>query len=1014
MAFGSLWGIPPLRCVVHLAVFFCLLGGGGAAVPKSPSRSPSPSIRPSPSSSPLPEAKSPSRSPSPSPSSSPLPEGLQLLGAGYTRSGQLGLGTASILSKPELIPVPNVWSGTVTAVVAGSVYSAMIAGGAPYAAGSGSSGKLGVNSTSQQSLFVPMTPAWPAGVPVTAIAAGIGGEYVQTLVVAGGDAYAVGRNSAGQLGDGTKTDRWLFVKMTTAWGSDVDVTAVSAGTSHSLALAGGSVYGVGSNSRGQLGQAASRLTVLTLTLITAVWPTTVTATAISAGGYHTVALAGNVLYITGKDLFSSSKNSFLFVTLTTPWAAATPITAFASGSTHMVVLAGNELYGGGDNSNGQLGTLNRTGLEFAPMAPAWDSSTEVVAAIATGKYHTAVVVGGAPYTVGKNTYNQLGDGTTTSRTMFVPMTATWDVTSPVVAIAVGDYHTLVVAVPGPSPSPSASRSPTPSPVQSPSMSASRSLRPSASPVPSPSWSVSLSPSPEGSPSPSPSPLPAALSPAPSASPPASPNPSDSPSPLPAAVSGPASPSASPSLSPAATVPPAASALASPSASPSPSPAATVPPAASATASPSASLSESPAVSPAASAPASPSASPSISPAASVPASPSTSPSASPAVSPAASASASPTTSPSHSPAATVSPAASALASPSASPSKSPAATVPPAASPLATPSAYPSPSPPASAGPSPSPSPSPTEFVDLLSRFKNRSAATVLSLTAEERRLIATTINTTVRLVGYVCNTSVVASVQQCEQAVPSEVTAGTDAIPEAHVNCWGTGVEKAIVSKCPPTVSAVRSLGLTPPASLQSASVLQVLVVDRSDTAGNLVNDQPVSLMVPVASPTGIVTVMVYSGGDTVGVDLTSIGGSVVIVSGGYLITSPHSSTFVTFETNFTSPSFSPASPTTSNSSWWSDNIWWVGLAVGLGAGFILLTLALLAVLLFRRSRGTTTFEGHGVQNVRRYHPRHTGPFPTVPPTPMPRAYAYGPAAPHKPAFSPLVPLPSPMVHLV
>eukprot|EP00667_Euglena_gracilis_P018448 EG_transcript_19582 len=327
MAFGSLWGIPPLRCVVHLAVFFCLLGGGGAAVPKSPSRSPSPSIRPS-------------------PSSSPLPEGLQLLGAGSAGFGQLGLGTSSTASK--LIPVPNVWSGTVTAVVAGGTYSAMIAGGAPYAAGSGTSGKLGVNSTSQQNLFVPMTPAWPAGVPVTAISAGIGGGNVQTLVVAGGDAYAVGCNTAGQLGDGTKTDRWLFVKMTTAWGSDVDVTAVSAGTFHSVALAGGSVYGVGSNSRGQLGQAAS--TVLTLTLITAVWPTTVTATAISAGGYHTVALAGNVLYITGQDLFSSSTNSG-FMTLTTPWAAATPITALASGSTHMVVLAGNELYGGGDNSN---------------------------------------------------------------------------------------------------------------------------------------------------------------------------------------------------------------------------------------------------------------------------------------------------------------------------------------------------------------------------------------------------------------------------------------------------------------------------------------------------------------------------------------------------------------------------------------------------------------------------------------------------------------------------------------
>eukprot|EP00667_Euglena_gracilis_P004596 EG_transcript_4622 len=216
-------------------------------------------------------------------------------------------------------------------------------------------------------------------------------------------------------------------------------------------------------------------------------------------------------------------------------------------------------------------------------------------------------------------------------------------------------------------------------------------------------------------------------------------------------------------------------------------------------------------------------------------------------------------------------------------------------------------------------------------------------MTAAELSLIAAAVPTTTVLVGDVCTTSVVATVPQCSQAVPGSIAVATTSTPDAFINCWGTGVQRAIVSKCAATAAGVRALGLTLPAGLAANPVLQVLVVDRSDATGNSENGQPLSLMVPGPSPTGRLTVLVYSGADTAGVDLTSIGGTVTPVSGGFLLTSPHSSTFVALAadapTTATTPSAGTAQPAA------ADNGWWIGLAVGLGVGIPVLLLLLAGI---------------------------------------------------------------------
>ncbi|MEO6884298.1 MAG: RCC1 repeat-containing protein, partial [Bacteroidia bacterium] len=84
-----------------------------------------------------------------------------------------------------------------------------------------------------------------------------------------GSPRACGNNSNGQLGDGTKTDRSMPVRVSGLSG----VTAISAGESHCLFLKkDSSVWSCGSNEDGQLGDGTDtdRLTPVKLSGLTGI------------------------------------------------------------------------------------------------------------------------------------------------------------------------------------------------------------------------------------------------------------------------------------------------------------------------------------------------------------------------------------------------------------------------------------------------------------------------------------------------------------------------------------------------------------------------------------------------------------------------------------------------------------------------------------------------------------------------------------------------------------------------
>jgi hypothetical protein len=89
------------------------------------------------------------------------------------------------------------------------------------------------------------------GVTVTDVCSG---QNFNMALSSAGTVYAVGANGVGQLGDGAGFDQHSYVAVTTGALSGVTVAAISCGTTHTLALStAGHVYSWGAGSYGALG-----------------------------------------------------------------------------------------------------------------------------------------------------------------------------------------------------------------------------------------------------------------------------------------------------------------------------------------------------------------------------------------------------------------------------------------------------------------------------------------------------------------------------------------------------------------------------------------------------------------------------------------------------------------------------------------------------------------------------------------------------------------------------------------
>ncbi len=348
--------------------------------------------------------------------------------------GLLGDGTTTDRRTPD--DVVGLTGGVAAVSAGGSHTCAVITSGGLKCWGWNFFGPLGDGTNKERGTPVDVT-GFTGGV-----AAAVSSGAIHTCAVTtSGGLKCWGYNSSGQLGDGTTIDRFTPVDVT---GLTSGVAAVSSGASHTCAVTtSGGLKCWGRNSGGQLGDGTitGRSTPVDVVGLTS------GVAAVSAGGNHTCA----VTMVGGLKCWGQNSSSELgdstIEDRSTPVEVVgltSGVAAVSSGASHTcAVTTSGGLKCWGRNSGGQLGDGTITGRS-TPVDVA--GLTSGVAAVSSGAGHTcAVTTLGGLTCWGWNSYGQLGDSTATNRTTPVDVT---ELTSGLAAISAGGNHTCAVTTSG--------------------------------------------------------------------------------------------------------------------------------------------------------------------------------------------------------------------------------------------------------------------------------------------------------------------------------------------------------------------------------------------------------------------------------------------------------------------------------------------------------------------------------------------------------------------------------------
>jgi alpha-tubulin suppressor-like RCC1 family protein len=284
-------------------------------------------------------------------------------------------------------------------------------GGNVYAWGYNYYGQLGNNTTTEETSAVEVQTASGALANVVDVAAGANHSVA---LDSSGTVWAWGYNSSGQLGTGNTTNSSVAVKVQTSGGPLANIIAIAAGDNSTLALRNdGTVWAVGSNSNGQLGNGTTTQETTAVEVETASSTYLTNIVAIAAGTSHSMALDSNGYVWT----WGANSSGQLGLGTTTQETYAQQVTAIsgigqiAAGSSHSLAMTinGSVVYSWGYNASGQLGNNTNT-QEDSPVTMIGISNAKTVAA---GTSHSVVLENdGTVWTVGDNTFGELGIGST--------------------------------------------------------------------------------------------------------------------------------------------------------------------------------------------------------------------------------------------------------------------------------------------------------------------------------------------------------------------------------------------------------------------------------------------------------------------------------------------------------------------------------------------------------------------------------------------------------------------------
>lgn len=357
-----------------------------------------------------------------------------------------------------------------TVIASGDAYSCAILGGTVQCWGSNSLGQLGDGTDTDRSLPDLVTNLSNA----TGMSASHSTEiaanrttviskvlYAHACVVVSGGARCWGTNEAGQLGDGTTTDRAKPVWVA-GLGPNSGVVAVAAGNSHTCAVVhpnGGVSNGLmcwGDNSKGQLGDTTQ------VPRLQPVWVSTLGANAgvlsVTAGARHTCAVIDTGSGNTGAKCWGDnnygqlglgSSGSPKLTPQNIPALDTFGPVAISAGYEHTCAIvkpqfgAANGVECWGRNTSGELGRAGNMGVSIyspAPVATLSPGGAQNISDLSAGPNHTCAIVGDKVQCWGSNSAGQLGyssAGPTDSlNTPAAPVGGTTGAT----AIAAGGQH----------------------------------------------------------------------------------------------------------------------------------------------------------------------------------------------------------------------------------------------------------------------------------------------------------------------------------------------------------------------------------------------------------------------------------------------------------------------------------------------------------------------------------------------------------------------------------------------
>jgi alpha-tubulin suppressor-like RCC1 family protein len=369
----------------------------------------------------------------------------ELWASGVNEYGQLSLDNTSNQNSFQSATITGLaLNVNIVSISAGNRHSLSLdSEGELWASGLNDDGQLGLGNTTIQNSFQSVTISnLTSSTKIVSITAG---NYHSLILDSEGRVWASGYNRAGQLGLGYSgwSSRANSFQSVTFKGLPLGtkIISISAGGDHSLALdSDGKVWATGYNEYGQLGLGISGLETgqNSFQLATFNGSTSDTQiTSISAGGRHSLALdSKGRVWATGYNYYgqlgldnTSDQNSFQLVKFNNPTSGAKIISISAGGEHSITLDDDGRVWAAGHNKYGQLG-LGISGSEtgqnsFQSVTISNLTLGTKIVSIAAGGYYSLVLDSkGKIWATGSNEVGQLGlsDNNTTSYLSFTPVT----------------------------------------------------------------------------------------------------------------------------------------------------------------------------------------------------------------------------------------------------------------------------------------------------------------------------------------------------------------------------------------------------------------------------------------------------------------------------------------------------------------------------------------------------------------------------------------------------------------